>query len=417
MIIIYNLIMIICWPVIWLYLNHRKKIGKENIERFNERIGEYKTRRPKGDLIWFHAASVGESISIINLVEDLAHEYNILITSGTLTSAKIIESRKPLNTIHQFVPIDRKKYVRKFLNHFKPNLAFFVESEIWPNLLHESKKQNIPVILGSARITPKSNFKIKLQQSFFKFFIKYIDIIIPQDQFTYDFYKPISSHKKLCNINNLKLGSNALPYNIQAYEELLTQTQNRIIFLAASTHDNEEELILECHKSLKQTYPEILTIIAPRHPNRRDKIIEVIKNNKFNFSVRSQNEVITEATEIYLADTIGEMGLFFKLCPVSFIGGSLVNIGGHNILEPTQHQSLVIIGKYNQNFGDLIKEFEAKNAIIIVENENDLTDKLSNLLNRKEQQEIQIQNQNKILKQFSEIRQFYLKQIKCNLRN
>ncbi|MBL6784760.1 MAG: 3-deoxy-D-manno-octulosonic acid transferase [Rickettsiales bacterium] len=407
--------MTLLWPVIAIYINHRKKIGKEHIERFNERIGEYKTRRPKGDLIWFHAASVGESISIINLVEDLAHEYNILITSGTLTSAKIIESRKPLNTIHQFVPIDRKKYVRKFLNHFKPNLAFFVESEIWPNLLHESKKQNIPVILGSARITPKSNFKIKLQQSFFKFFIKYIDIIIPQNQFTYDFYRPITNHKKLCNINNLKLGSNALPYEEKAYKELLAQTQSRIIFLAASTHDNEEELILACHKALKQTYPEILTIISPRHPNRRDKIIEVIKNNKLNFSVRSKNEVITEATEIYLADTIGEMGLFFKLSPISFIGGSLVNVGGHNILEPIQYQSIVIIGKYNQNFVDLIKEFEAKNAITIVENENDLTNKISNLLNNPKQQEIQIKNQNQILKQFSEIRQFYLEKIKSKL--
>ena len=407
--------MLILWPIIYLYLRHRIKIGKEDKKRFNERKGISKQKRPDGKLLWFHAASVGESISIINLVVDLAEEYNILITSGTVTSAEIISNRKPKNTIHQFVPIDRKKYVRKFLNHFKPDLAFFVESEIWPNLLCESKRKNIPVILGSARITPKNNFKIKLQQSFFKSFTKYIDLIIPQDQFTYDFYKPISNEQQLSNINSLKLGNEALPYKVEHYTELQNLTKDRIVFFAASTHDNEEELIAKCHKDLRNTHPNFLTIIAPRHPNRADKIIQVFKKHKLNFSQRSKNEVITEATDIYLADTIGEMGLFFKLSPISFIGGSLVNVGGHNILEAVQHQSLVIIGKYNQNFSDLIKEFEAKNAIIIVDDYQDLTAKLKHLLNNPEQRELQIENQNLIQKEFAQIRKFYLEQIKLFL--
>ncbi|MBT4922277.1 MAG: hypothetical protein HON23_04615 [Rickettsiales bacterium] len=412
MIKVYNILMTALWPIIRIYLNHRIKIGKEDIKRFNERIGIYKQARPDGKLIWFHAASVGESISIISLIKDLSQVHNILITSGTTSSAKVLSSMLPSNVIHQFVPIDRRSYVKSFLNHFRPNLAFFVESEIWPNLLNETKKQNIKIIIGSARITPKPILYYKLQQSFFQTFIPLIDLVIPQDSYTKEFYEAIAPQEKITDICNLKLGSNPLPFDDSELERLQRSLANRKILLAASTHDNEEDLIAQCHYNLRKQYPGLLTIIAPRHPGRSDSILQYLAKHNLTVSQRSKGEEITSKTDIYLADTIGEMGLFFKLSPISLMGGTLVNIGGHNILEPAQLNSLIIIGPYTQNFTDVINIFKQNQAITQIQDQIELEQKIALLLNNQNEINKQIVAQNKIMIEFAQIRENYVNIIK-----
>lgn len=352
---IYNLILTIIYPFINLYFKYRLKINKDNIASIADKTGNLPHKKPKNKLIWIHAVSVGETISILPLIEQLSKSKNltILLTNTTLSSAKIAKERINAKIIQQYLPLDFKENVIKFLQHYKPKLAIFTESELWPNYITEAHKQNINLILINARISDKNRIKNYLYQKFFKKLLAKFTLILPQEK--QDLTRLSSMGlKNLKLIGNLKFDAPLLPYNKKELAKLKTETKNRKIFLCVSTHEKEERILAETHHNLRLIIPELLTIIIPRHPERRAEIVKILKEDlMLATTIRSQGEKITDRTDIYLADSFGELGVFLQLCEVSFIGGSLIKRGGHNPYESLRFNNIVITGPYIYNFKNI----------------------------------------------------------------
>lgn len=374
MIQIYNFIIFLINPILFFYFKYRQKIGKENINKFHQKLGTYHITKPKKKLIWFHAVSVGETLSIIPLMNQLCKTANIkiLLTTSTVTSEQIIKGRLHKNIFHQFAPIDKKKYVIRFLEHFKPDIGIWIESELWPNLINESAKRKFPMILLNARISDKTPLKNFFYKLFAKNLIKKFDLILPQEKKDLHRIKKLTN-KKITYLGNLKLDCPPLPYTSAKLTTLKNITKNRKLFLAASTHPGEEDLIADLHHELRQNHPDLLTIIVPRHPERSEEIEFLLKETKMlSVTIRSRKEKITDKTDIYLADTLGELGLFYRLCNIAFIGGSLVNIGGHNPIEAAKCDTAIISGNFIHNFTDLYDDLVANHSAIVINNIFDL---------------------------------------------
>ncbi len=373
---IYRLLSIVALPLIYIYLLIRLFNKKEDHNRFKERFGFHGKKRPKGELIWIHCVSVGESNSAIILIEELLKNNNslkMLFTSTTVTSASQIKQKLSGNDriIHQFLPIDDFFSVRRFINYWKPSTAIFVESEIWPNLIDISAKNNIKLALINARISLKSfkrwQFLHKLGFNIFK-------------NFQISFAQSKKDQERLISlglentkfIGNLKSLAKTLKFDDVKLNDLVKQINHRPFWLASSTHDGEEEIIIKLHQRLKKSLPNLLTIIVPRHPNRINDIKNLIPNN-LNFALRSKNQKITQNVELYIADTLGELGLFYKLCDISLICGSLKDdIGGHNPFEALKLDCATISGRFVDNFEEIYKNLEKNKACIIINNEEEL---------------------------------------------
>lgn len=373
MVFIYQILSIFLSPLIDLYLAFRKLHKKEDIHRFNERLGYSKINRPDGFLIWIHSASVGESKSAITLIEALLKKYpqiNVLITSGTITSATQISKNLPLRTIHQYIPVDKFFSVRRFLKHWQPNLAIFVESELWPNLIIRTKKSGCKLILVNGRISDESFKGWKILHKFGFNLLKNFSICFSQSKI--DQQKFITLGVKNTHfVGNLKSASASLKVNQEQLETLQKQIGNRKFWLAASTHKGEEEIIIKTHQKLKEYFPDLLTIIAPRHPNRLEEIIKLIPQN-IKIAVRSQNQSLANC-EIYLADTLGELGTFYSLSKISLICGSLLDkIGGHNPFEALQLESVILSGCYVANFKETYQELKNSQSCLMVKDEQEL---------------------------------------------
>jgi len=366
--ILYKVLSIILAPITCLLVLYRCLLKKEDISRLNERFGCSKIARPEGKLIWFHVASVGELNSIIDLIKKIKSEINvnILLTSGTVTSAEIAKNKLSDIVIHQFTPLDIAPIIRNFVNHWKPDLGIFAESEIWPNLVIESAKVT-PLILINARMSDKSFAKWKKFSSFAKNILANFAHIYSQS--SDDLEKFIHFYPNAENVGNLKYATNLLGYNEDELKNLQEVFAGRFIFMAASTHKGEEEIVLKAHEEMKKHIPNLLTILSPRHPKRLDEVEKLLAGK--NYSVRSKNTKKT--AEIYIVDTIGEYGLFFRLSNIVLVGGSLVDgIGGHNILEPAKLERLVIFGQYMGNFKEIAKDFLYNKAGIMVRDEKEL---------------------------------------------
>jgi 3-deoxy-D-manno-octulosonic-acid transferase len=373
MIFLYQILSVILSPLIDLYLAFRKLHKKEDLHRFNERLGNSKINRPNGFLIWIHSASVGESKSAITLTETLLKKYpqiNVLITSGTLTSATQISKNLPQRTIHQYIPVDKFFAVGRFLKHWQPNLAIFVESELWPNLIIRTKKSECKLILVNGRISDKSFKNWQILHKFGFNLLKNFSICFAQSKI--DQQKFITLGVKNTNfVGNLKSASASLKVNQEQLETLQKQIGNRKFWLAASTHKGEEEIIIKTHQRLKEYFPDLLTIIAPRHPNRLKEIIRLIPQN-LKIAIRSQNQSLLNC-EIYLADTLGELGTLYSLSKISLICGSLLDkIGGHNPLEALQLESVILSGRYVENFKEIYLELEKSESCLMVKDEQEL---------------------------------------------
>lgn len=417
MIHLYNFLHLITWPILNIYLKRRIKKGKETSSSLKEKKANFSSARPKGKLVWFHAASVGESISLMPLVKKTSSSINtnILVTSGTLTSAALLRKNLPSNCTYQHLPYDRLSYVKKFLKHFSPDIAMFAESEIWPNFITEITKLKIPLFLISARISPKNSLEAKIHAFFLRSFFDKFSLIIPQDNYTKNYISKISPRAKITRIANLKKTGDALEIDKKKLEELKIAINKRQVFLAASTHEGEEEQILNCHTELRKNSNNLLTIIAPRHPHRSTDITKLCQEHNLSFAKRSQNNLITNNTEIYIADTLGELGLFYTLSKISFIGGSLSAIGGHNPFEAIRAGSAILHGPHIFNFQDIYHGLDKQNAALEVQNSNDLAKQVANLLTNQEKlaeliEAGKAQNTNN-----QEILEFYLKIIQANL--
>ena len=292
----------------------------------------------------------------------------ILVTSSTLSSSKVLSRFKLRKTIHQFFPIDSNSLTKKFLNYWNPSAAIFVESEIWPNMLMNIKKKSIPLILLNARITKKSYSKWSIMPSTSNILFKSFDICFSQNKETTKYLKSLGS-KKIKFIGNLKFSESKTQKNNNFDSNLKKIFKSKKIWCAASTHDAEEKICLLTHKKLKNKYSNLLTIIIPRHIQRTNDIINEIKNLDLKVQTHSTNNKISKNTEIYLVDTYGETKSFFKICKTVFLGGSLINHGGQNPLEPARCGCKILHGPYIQNFTEIYKLL----------NQNNLSSKFNNV--------------------------------------
>src|SRR5579871_2761588 len=320
-------------PLAPALINRRLKQGNEDPDRIGERRGLSHDVRPSGPLVWIHGASVGEVLAAAALIERLrALNIRILLTSGTVTSAAIVAKRFPPDVIHQYVPFDSPRYVARFLDHWRPSLALFIESDLWPNLILSSAARRLPMVLINGRMSHRSFPRWQRVSSTISALLGRFDICLAQSRVDAERFAALGSRNVVVT-GNLKLDVQAPPADFTKLERLMSVTRGRPIVVAASTHPGEEELLLEAHRTLAGFFPSLLSVIVPRHPDRGEAIARTVEASGLHASVRSREELPTAATDIYVADTMGELGLFYRLSPVVFIGGSLVKHGGQNPIE------------------------------------------------------------------------------------
>lgn len=383
----YKLLSLLATPLLKLYLYRRKNLGKEDKKRFPERLGYASMQRPEGKVIWFHCASVGESVSVYPLINKLAEankDVHFLLTTGTVTSAKMAKTKLPENAFHQFVPADMPTGVKRFLKHWKPDLSIFVESELWPNLLTEAAKVN-QVILINGRVSDNSFAKWSKYKATSAKLLQSFSFILAQSKIDQERFIKLG-HDDVRYIGNLKFDTPALPADSQKMGELVNQIGERKVWLAASTHSNEEEMIGIIHKEIKEEHSDLLTIIVPRHINRMGEIAGEMKKLELNCSVRSKGDKIEKNTDIYIADTMGELGIFYRLVSLVFIGGSLVPRGGQNPLEAAKLDCSIIFAEHMFNFNEIRSQMIERKAAISLQGADELKITLQELIKDNEKQ-------------------------------
>ncbi len=380
---IYNTLIRILYPLaIKGYINKRKENGKEDIARFNERIGRPKKIRENGKLIWMHGASVGESVSMLPLIHKLLETYpdlQIMVTTGTVTSAELMNKRLPERAFHQYIPIDNPAFVKRFLKYWHPDLVLWFESEFWPALLSGIKKRNIPFILVNGRISNKSFKRWQQFDYISKELLNCFTLCLGQSEEDAYRLRILGAKNSLC-LGNLKYAGFNPPVDETKLTEIQQQIGERTIWCASSTHNDEELRIAQVHKNLKKQIPNLFTLIAPRHPHRGKEIQDSINQLGLKTALRSTNEKITPETDIYIADTIGELGLWYTIAPLIFIGGSLIPHGGQNFMEPSRFRDAVIVGPHMHNFTDAMNRAKKADAIIQVSDCEKLEETVGHLL-------------------------------------
>ena len=369
-------------PVIAHHLRGRLRRGKEDAARFTERLGQPSRPRPAGPLVWMHAASVGESLSMLPLIDALKQrhpEISVLITSGTVTSAGLLAERLPAGTCHQYVPVDRMPYVTAFLDHWRPDLALWAESEFWPNLLTLSAARGLPMVLVNGRVSPESFAKWRRWPGFARRILGCFDLCLAQAERDAERLRALGA-ANVVTAGNLKFAVPPLPVDAAELERFTGMLGGRPCWLTASTHPGEEEMIWAAHRRIAERHPGLLSVIVPRHPERGAGIATQLEALGARVARRSAGQPISVETDIYLADSIGEMGLFFRAAPVSFMGKSLVDLGGQNPIEPARLGSAVLFGPHMWNFPDVTRELVDAEAAETVTDPEDLAARVSALL-------------------------------------
>ncbi len=331
-------------PFASLLLSRRAGRGKEDQGRLAERLGVSDIARPAGRLIWIHGASVGESLAALPLIEKLqAGGNSVLVTSGTVTSARLMRQRLPGGAIHQFVPLDIPRAVTRFLDHWKPDAALFVESDLWPNLILEAAKRGVRLALINARISERSATGWQRAPRSARRLIGAFDAVLAQDDEIAARFNALGARNVLV-VGSLKADAPPLGCDAAALAALQQQIGTRPLLIAAQTHPGEDETVLPAHDILRRQFPDLLTILVPRHIERGPEIAELCGARKA--ARRAAGEQIGAETQVYIADTLGELGLFYRLAPFCFIGGTLVALGGHNPLEPAVLNCAILAGPY-----------------------------------------------------------------------
>lgn len=341
-------------PVYRFAIRRRLAAGKEDKARVAERFGGTTLARPNGPLIWMHAASIGETQSLMGLIPALLAaqpELSILVTSTTVTSARLLERDLPERAFHQFSPIDTPQVIRQFLDHWQPDVAVWVESEIWPRMLADTKARGIPMMLVNARVSAKTIERWSWVSKTARLLFSKFDTILAQDQSTLTLLEKLELNDVALRMTGSLKQELAPPLqNVEEIDALEQTLRGRSIWVAASTHPGEEDVLLEAHKHLAT---DAVMILVPRHPERGDALAAQARAAGWVVAQRSKGEQLTADTQVYLADTIGEMGLWYRLSKVSFIAGSLEPIGGHNPFEPILLESAVISGSQVGSFADV----------------------------------------------------------------
>ena len=348
--------------------------NKEDKKRFIEKFSIIFKKKNKQNLVWIHAASVGEVMSVVPLIDELEKDKKIekiLLTTSTLSSSKIFENLKFKKTFHQFFPIDFFFLTSIFIKHWRPKIAIFIDSEIWPCMFTEIKKNKIPLILLNARITERSFKKWQILKKFSSIIFGKIDMAYPSNLETMNFLKKFKV-KKIKKIGNLKFTERKKVKEKKFSKSFLRSINKKLILVASSTHPNEEMIISKTHLKLKKIFKNLLTIIIPRHIHRVQDIAKDIQSLNLKTIIRTSKQKIKPNTDIYLVDTYGETKKFFNISKTTFIGGSLTNHGGQNPIEPARFGLNIIHGPHVRNFRDIFKFFANKKISHKIKNHNEL---------------------------------------------
>jgi 3-deoxy-D-manno-octulosonic-acid transferase len=352
-------------PIIRLLLARRRQRGKEDNVRFGERFGMASLSRPDGGVVWIHAASVGEAISVLSLIDRLRRDrpgLTLLITTGTVTSAKIMTDRLPAGVLHQYAPVDHPRWIGRFLDHWRPDLALWLESEFWPNTLSALAYRDIPIVLINARISAKS----------FAGWCRFPETIAALlNTFSLCLAQSMDDGDKLTALGalnvrvpgNLKFAAAPLPASETDLHALTRMIGDRPVWAAVSTHEGEEDIVATAHGGLVAHFPGLLCVIVPRHPIRGDKIAKNLESAGHIVARRSADQTVQTDAAFYIVDTVGELGLIYRLARLAFIGGSLVPHGGQNLLEAAKLDCAIIHGPHMTNFAAIVAEMQQAGAI------------------------------------------------------
>ena len=355
----YRLVATLGEPLAHLLLAHRLKRGKEHHARLHERRGESTVARPAGPLVWVHGASVGELAAIFPLVERIAaKDFNVLVTSGTVTSAKLAEQRLPPGVVHQFLPYDSPRFVARFLDHWRPDLALFTESDLWPNLIVMSSQRGIPLILVNGRVSERSFNRWRFAPATIGAVLRRFDLCLAQSSAYAARLRDLGA-PRITTTGNLKLDVPEVPADLDSLTALRAAIGERATIAATSTHAGEETALIETHRRLRHSFPRLLTMIAPRHPDRGPGIVEIANAAGFAAGLRSHGRLPEAKDDIYVVDTLGELGLVYRVAPIVFVGGSLASHGGQNPVEPIKLGAAILHGPHVWNFAEIYSALDA----------------------------------------------------------
>jgi 3-deoxy-D-manno-octulosonic-acid transferase len=372
------------YPIIGPYLAYRASKGKEEHKRRHERYGKTNIPRPNGALIWIHAASVGETNAVIPLIKAISSKgIQIVLTTGTVTSAKLAQERVGHCVIHQYVPLDFKPAVSNFLTHWKPDLALIAESEIWPMTILGLGARRIPQILVNGRLSDKSFAAWQSRSHLAEALFENLSHVIAQSELDGTRFSTLGARPVTVS-GNLKGDMEPPQANTAQVDLLKRQIASRPVWAAISTHEGEEEIAAHVHKMVVTRHPGLLTIIVPRHPDRAPEISDMLRAKGLRVARRSLKENINRSIQVYIADTIGEMGLFLRLTEIAFVGRSLGVSGGQNPLEPAVLGTAILSGPNVQNFRDSYKKLLANGNARLVKDQDMLAGAVSYLLSNPE---------------------------------
>lgn len=368
----------------WLEIRKLRNQGLPAL-RAHEKMGHAsQPRMGGGRLIWFHAASVGESLSVLALITrmgEMLPRAQFLITSGTPTSARLVADRLPPRTVHQFAPLDAKGPLSRFLRHWRPDAAIFVESELWPQMLRMTRARGTPMALVNARLSAKSRAAWARRPTLAAYIFDVFDLILTQNdeiaQAMVDMHAPAD---RVARGTNLKALSAPLPTDPAVLAQARTAIKNRPVWVAASTHEGEESTVLAAHKALLRDHPDLMLILVPRHPDRSAAVARLVAQAGLTCAVRSQGDWPKSGEAVYLADTLGELGNWYALSDIVFLGGSLLPIGGHNPFEAVQSGATVLSGPHVANFAETYTDMKRLGAMRFVTDAPELTKDLHRLL-------------------------------------
>ena len=361
----YRLVSAAATPLVRRHLRRRVARGREDAARLAERFGHPGVARPAGPLIWIHGASVGESLSALPLIARIVEDWpglNLLMTSGTVTSARLMAERLPEGVIHQYAPVDLPAAVRRFLAHWRPALGLIVESELWPNLLLQARARGTTLALVNGRMSADSYASWRRFRPLIGHLLGQFEVALAQSREDEAHLRDLGATAPL-RLGNLKFAAPPLAANPDELAALRTAIGPRPHWLAASTHPGEEEIVAEVHSRLAARASGLLTVLVPRHPDRGPAIAAALAADGLEVVLRSSGQPIAPETDIYLADTIGEMGLWYRLCQVAFVGGSMIPKGGQNLLEPAKLGCAIVCGPHMTNFLHVTEEMRQADAL------------------------------------------------------
>ncbi len=362
-------------PALRVWLRYRAERGKEDPARLAERFGVASEQRPPGRLVWIHGASVGEARSALPLLRAILERYPLaqaLVTTGTLTSAEMLRGALPEGARHQFVPLDVPGWIEHFLDHWRPDAALWLESELWPTMLQALARRGIPSALVNARLSARSFASWRRVAPLMRSPVDAFTLVLAQSDADGGRLAALGA-RNLHSLGNLKFDAPQLHADIAALAELGAAIGDRPVWLAASTHPGEEEIAADVHARLVQTLPTLLTIVVPRHAVRGAEIAAALRSRGLALAQRSAGEAIVADTAIYLADTMGELGLFYRLAPIAFIGKSLAGEGGQNPLEAAALDTAIVTGPRTGNFAEIFAALDGAGALRVVRDAADLS--------------------------------------------